>query len=112
AGQQALALATGLGDLAWQVAASNFLGTAYYSIGDYGRAAELYRRNVEALERSTGRPDLQIQSQAWLAFIFSHLGQFAEGRSQGEEALRHATAGGLGVNPRLPTFFLGRLYLA
>src|SRR5262249_56054183 len=33
-------------------------------------------------------------------------------RRQGEEPLRHATAGGLGVNPRSSTFFLGRLYLA
>jgi len=111
-GQEALALATARGDLALQVEASYYLGTVYWSIGDYGRATELFRRNVEALEPGMGRPDLQIRSQAWLACTLSHLGQFAEGRRQGEEALGHATAEGRRVEPMHATFFLGRLYLA
>jgi tetratricopeptide (TPR) repeat protein len=57
-------------------------------------------------------PDHQIQSQAWLAFTLSDLGQFAESRRQGEEALRHAMAGVPGIEPMLATCFLGRLYLA
>jgi predicted ATPase/class 3 adenylate cyclase len=112
AGQESLALATTRGDLALQVEASYFLGQAYWPIGDYGRAAELLRQNVAALEPGTGRPDLQIRSQAWLAFTLSQLGQFAEGRRQGEEALRHATAEGRGNEPMMATCFLGRLYLA
>ena len=82
-GQEALALATARGDLALQVEASYYLGTVYWSIGDYGRATELFRRNVEALEPGMGRPDLQIRSQAWLACTLSHLGQFAEGPAPG-----------------------------
>jgi class 3 adenylate cyclase/tetratricopeptide (TPR) repeat protein len=111
-GQEALALATARGDLALQVEASYYLGTVYWSIGDYGRATELFRRNVEAPEPGMGRPDLQIRSQAWLACTLSHLGQFAEGRRQGEEALGHATAEGRRVEPMHASFFLGRLYLA
>src|SRR5262249_29243338 len=78
-GQEALALATTRGDLAWQVDARFFLGQVYWAIGDYGRATEIFRRNVETLEPGMGRTGHQIQSQAWLAFTLSYLGQFAEG---------------------------------
>jgi predicted ATPase len=114
AGQQALALATTLGDLVLQVAASQHLGTAYYAIGDFERAAELFRQNVEARDPGTGRPDRPplIHSRAWLAQVLSQLGQFAEGRRHGEEALRLATTGGHGTEPMFAHGCLGRLYLA
>jgi len=112
AGQQSLALATGLGDLSLQTQASYFLGHAYYGIGDYGRAAELIRWNVEARDPDTGCPDLRwIQSQAWLALLLSRLGQFAEGQRHGEEALRRATVAGIGMGSMTAHFCLGRLYL-
>ena len=41
----------------------------------------------------------------------SQLGQFAEGRRQGEEALRRATVEGRRSEPLLAPCFLGRLYL-
>ena len=114
AGQQALALATALGDVALQMGASYFLGQAYYAIGDYGRAADLFRRNVEGRDPGTGRPDRPylIGSQAWLAYVLSQLGQFTEGRCHGEEALRLATGEGRGAEPMLAHGCLGRLYLA
>ena len=66
AGQQALELAAELGESALQVQASYSLGQAYYAIGDFGRAAELLRRNVEAADRESGTPstDVRIQSRA------------------------------------------------
>jgi len=111
--QQALTLATELGDLALQVVASHFLGIIYWAVGDYGRAAKLFRRNVEALERDPGRPDRPylIPSRMWLALILSQLGQFAEGRRQGEEALRRVMAEGRGFAGGAH-LGLGRLYLA
>ena len=113
AGQQALTLATACGARALQVEASFFLGTVYWSIGDYRQAAELFWRNVATLEPSTGRPaPLLIHSRAWLAYTLSQLGQFAEGRRQGEEALRSATAEGRGGEPMIAPLGLGRLYLA
>ena len=114
AGQQALELAAALGDSALQVQASHHLGQAYYAIGDFGRAAELLRRNVEAADRESGTPstDLRIQSQAWLARTLSALGAFAEGRRHGEEALRLATLEGRGVTPIIAHGCLGHLYLA
>ena len=114
AGQQALTLATGLGDLPLQAEASFRLGMAYWCIGDYGRAAELFRRNVEARDPGTGRPDRPYLSVslAHLAYTLSHLGQFTEGRRHGEEALRLATVEGRGSEPMTASLGLGRLYLA
>src|SRR4029453_3449717 len=114
AGQEALALATGLGDRDLQAQALHTLGQAYYTTGDYGQAAELFRRNVEALETGTGHPTppYRISSQAWLVGALSITGQFAEGQLHGEEALRRATAEGRGSVPVLVHSWLGRLYLA
>ena len=85
-------LAAALGDSALQGQAAHRLGQAYYYIGDFGRAAELLRQNVEAADRESGTSstDVQILSRAWLAWTLSELGAFAEGRRYGEEALRLA----------------------
>jgi tetratricopeptide (TPR) repeat protein len=114
AGQQALALAAALGDSGMQVQASYHLGQAYYAIDDFGRAAELLRRNVEAADRESGTPntDVRLQSRAWLALTLSALGAFAEGRRHGEEALRRATLEGRGLTPIIVHACLGHLYLA
>src|SRR5205814_433428 len=76
AGEEALELAAALGDSALQVQAPLDLGPVYYVLGDYRRAAELFRRNVEAADREADRPRtaLQIESQAFLASTLSHLG--------------------------------------
>jgi class 3 adenylate cyclase/tetratricopeptide (TPR) repeat protein len=108
AGQEALTLATARGDLALQADVFFYLGAVYFGISDYRQAAELFRRNVEALEPGTG---LQLFSRAWLAYTLSQLGQFAEGRRQGEEGLRRATAEGRGAELMMAHFGLGRLYL-
>jgi class 3 adenylate cyclase/tetratricopeptide (TPR) repeat protein len=114
AGRQALALAAELGDSAEQGRASHNLGQAYHAIGDFGRAAELLRRNVEAADRETGTPsaDVRIRSRAWLALTLSALGAFAEGRRHGEEALRLATLEGRGATLIVAHACLGYLYLA
>jgi class 3 adenylate cyclase/tetratricopeptide (TPR) repeat protein len=114
AGQQALALAAALGDSALQGEAAYVLGQTYFAIGDFGRAAELLRRNVEAGDREPGTPstDVRIWSQAWLALTLSALGAFAEGRRHGEEALRLAALAGRGNVPITAHACLGYLYLA
>jgi class 3 adenylate cyclase/tetratricopeptide (TPR) repeat protein len=113
AGLQALALATALGDSALQARASSYLGMAYYSIGDCGRAVELLRQSMEAADRESGTPstDVRIVSQAGLAWPLSALGAFAEGRRHGEEALRLATLDGRGHIPSSVHALLGHLYL-
>ena len=114
AGQQALDLAVELGDSALQVQTSHRLGQVYAASGDFGRAAELLRRNVEAADREPGTPStgVRLHSQAWLAWTLSVLGAFAEGRRHGEEALRLATLEGRGSTPIVVRTRLGHLYLA
>jgi tetratricopeptide (TPR) repeat protein len=114
AGRQALELAAAIGDSALQVQASRHLGQAYLTINDFGRAAELLRRNVEEADRESGTPstDVRIRSRAWLALTLSELGAFAEGRRHGEEALRLAMLAGRGSAPLTAHGCLGSLYLA
>jgi class 3 adenylate cyclase/tetratricopeptide (TPR) repeat protein len=113
AGRQALELAVALGNSALQGYASYYLGQAYEVIGDFGRAVELQRWNVEAADRESGtsRTDARIQSRARLATILGALGAFAEGRRHGEEALRLATLAGRGLTPIIAHGCLGELYL-
>ncbi|HSX79239.1 MAG TPA: hypothetical protein VLQ80_11805, partial [Candidatus Saccharimonadia bacterium] len=114
AGRQALDLAVALGDRALQVEATHRLGLAYYAIGDFGRAAELFRRNVDAADGPSGSSSInnaRLHSQAWLARTLGVLGAFAEGRHHGEEALRLATLEGRGATPILVHGFLSHLYL-
>src|SRR5262249_2416405 len=93
AGRQALALAAAPGGSALQVQAAHRLGQAYWASGDFGQAAELLQRSVDAADRESGTSstDMRIVSRAWLADTLCNLGAFAEGRRHGEEALRLAT---------------------
>src|SRR5262249_24003504 len=113
AGRQALDLAVELSDSALQEQASRILGAAYHSIGDFGRAVELRRRNVEGADREfgTSSTDARIASRAWLARTLGALGAFAEVRRHGEEALRLATLEGRGQTPIVAHVHLGSLYL-
>jgi tetratricopeptide (TPR) repeat protein len=84
------------------------------TIGDFNRAAELFRANVEAVSLGgAGQSrDLAIMSRAWLALVMSSIGDFTEGRHHGEEALRLAIEDGRGIAPIVAYGCLGELYLA
>jgi predicted ATPase len=114
AGQQALELAVELGESTLQVDAAYFLGQVYQAIGNFSQAAELQRWNVEAGGRESGTPRInwQNRSRARLATSLGALGEFAEGRRHGEEALRLATLDGRGEGPLIAHGCLGELYLA
>jgi tetratricopeptide (TPR) repeat protein len=114
ASRQALDLAVALGDRALQVEAVHRLGQTYSAIGDFGRAVELLRRNVEAADGPSGMSSINVRliSQAMLARTLGTLGTFAEGRRHGEEALRLATLEGRGATPIIVHAFLSQLYLA
>jgi tetratricopeptide (TPR) repeat protein len=112
-GQQALTLAAEIGDSAVQGEAFSTLGLAYGAIGDFGGAAELLRRHVEAADWESGTPSTNVRprSQALLARILGALGLFAEGRRHGEEALRLAMLESRGSTPAVVHGFLSHLYL-
>ena len=114
AGQQALTIAAGLRDPVQKADASYRLAQAMNTMGDFNRAAELLRENVEALSldgpgRSRG---LAIDSRAWLARVTSSLGEFAEGYRHGQEAVRLAMEEGRGSSPITAHGCLGILCVA
>jgi class 3 adenylate cyclase/DNA-binding winged helix-turn-helix (wHTH) protein/tetratricopeptide (TPR) repeat protein len=116
AGREALELAVTLGDPTLQAHASYRVGQVYAGIGEYSRAAEVLRGNVEALARCMSG-DMRIfciKSQAWLQQVLGVLGEFAEGRRHGEEALRLAMIDGQWQRgtPITARARLGSLYLA
>jgi class 3 adenylate cyclase/tetratricopeptide (TPR) repeat protein len=98
AGQRAVAFAAALGLPRLQIATNFHVGAAYYSLGDYRRAIEILRRNVESLEGaqlqggSSGPSLRSVVSRTWLVWSFAELGAFAEGIAHGQEALRIAEA--------------------
>jgi tetratricopeptide (TPR) repeat protein len=112
-GQQALALAATLDDRIMQMAAAHRLGQAYFAIGDFEPAVALLRQNVASLAAGVPdpRPRYGIQSRAWLALVFSVLGEFAKGQPYGEEALRLTATEGQGNLPSIAHGCLGFLYL-
>jgi tetratricopeptide (TPR) repeat protein len=114
AGRQALEMVASLDDSTLQAEASYRLGQAYFVMGDFGQAAVVLRGNVEALAPSAPGPARywEIVSRAWLAWVLSALGEFAEGKRHGEEALRLAMEEEHRTAPIIAHGGLGLLYLA
>ena len=116
-GERALALATALGNFALQVMATFFLGTAYSAMGKYRRAADYFSRNVAALtgelcrERfgMTGLP--AVMSRTWLVSCLADLGEFDEGITRGDEAVRLAEAAEHPFSLTQAYYALGTLFL-
>jgi tetratricopeptide (TPR) repeat protein len=97
-GQQALALARTLGDMALQVVLHFFLGRAYHAVGDYPQAIDFLRQTLVSLEGALLRErfDLSglpsVMSRALLARCLAAVGVFTEGLAHGEEGLQIAEA--------------------
>jgi tetratricopeptide (TPR) repeat protein len=98
AGQQALAVAETRGDVALRVMAQQFLGVAYYALGDHRRALGVLRSNVELLTGDLIRESFgvvgypAVNSRAWFVRCLAELGAFPEGVAYGAEAVRIAEA--------------------
>ena len=117
-GQRALSVAADLGDFALQVTATLYLGRAYLTVGDYRRAVDLLRRNVEFLQGDRTRERLglialpSVASRTWLLWCFAELGEFAEGILRGEEGLQIAEGADHPYSIMLAHFGVGRVYLS
>jgi tetratricopeptide (TPR) repeat protein len=114
AARQALEIASTLGDHVGQASASYRLAHALFHAGDPSRAADLLRGNVEALALGTPDPDgflSSVNSRAWLGLVLAYLGEFAEGRRHGEEAV-HLAMMRQGPSRISAHGCLGLLYLA
>jgi class 3 adenylate cyclase/tetratricopeptide (TPR) repeat protein len=116
-GQRALALATSLGDVGLHAMANFCLALVSYSVGDYAQAIVAWRQNVEVLtgdlrpERFRSPALISALSRSWLAFSLAEVGAFAEGRTQGEEAVRIAEAADHPYSLALACWGLGGLDL-
>ncbi len=103
-GHQVLDFATTLRDATLQAMAYFVLGEVYYALGDYRRAVDMLRRNVEVLDhagpqerfgKSSLGPGLQtVASRCWLIQALAGLGAFAEARAIAADTLQLAEADG------------------
>jgi tetratricopeptide (TPR) repeat protein len=116
-GQRALALTAANGDIVNQSIALSYLGTVYFHLGDYRRAIDELRRALTTFEgewchERFGMSMLHsVRVRTWLTDCLREVGDFAEGRTCGEEAVRIAEAAGhLGSTLR-PQSKLGSLAL-
>ncbi len=127
-----------LGDLVLQVIARQCLGHLFLNLGDYVRARDLLRWVVEGLdrevasqtvprlrhgpegrERGEARKDrfptldvgLLVSPRALLTFTLGTLGQFVEGISLGEQAIRIAESGDNQIDRVVAGYALGHLYV-
>jgi tetratricopeptide (TPR) repeat protein len=94
------------------------LGQAHHSLGQYSRAIEFLRKNIEFLGgdllhepcNMAGLPS--VFSRAWLALCLAERGEFAEAMALGEEALGIAEAGDAGYSFTVGCAGLGNVCVA
>jgi class 3 adenylate cyclase/tetratricopeptide (TPR) repeat protein len=114
--------ATSAIDAGWKISlgiATNLrLGQAHHSLGQYSRAIEFLRKNLDLLTGDllhdrcymAGLPS--VFSRAWLAFCLAERGEFAEAVALGEEALRIAEIGDPGYSLIVGCAGLGNVCVA
>jgi tetratricopeptide (TPR) repeat protein len=97
-GQRALAIGVTLGDFGLQVTARYYLGAAYHLCGDYSRAIECLRTNVDVLTEDLSRERFgtpfspALASRGRLIQFLADVGEFAEASRLADEATRMADA--------------------
>ena len=94
AGLRALAIATERGDQALALEATYRTGQAYFALGEYARAIDLFERSAtSASERLDAAPSFRLfasWAHAWLAMALANLGRLDEAVSHAAEAVRIA----------------------
>jgi tetratricopeptide (TPR) repeat protein len=116
-GQRALVLTAASGDIAHQAMAYGYLGTVYFYLGDYWQAIDVLRRALTAFDgewrhERFGMSMLHsVRVRTWLMDCLREVGDFAEGRALGEEAMRIAEAAGHLGSALMPQERLGSLAL-
>jgi class 3 adenylate cyclase/tetratricopeptide (TPR) repeat protein len=114
-GQRDLELAVAHGDRPLEAVARYYLGQIYHALGDYRRAIDVLRRATAILtgdllhERLGQWAHPSVAARDCMVRCLAELGEFAEGTSLGEEALRIAEVGH--VPTRLTALGLGLLHL-
>ena len=116
-GQRALAIASAIDDLSLQIQANHFLGSAYYRRGEYDRAIEHFRGNVESLvgDQIYERFGLvflaSVGSRYQLVLLFSDRGEFTEASIHANEVVRIAEVVNHPYNLYTAYFAVGCMHL-
>jgi DNA-binding winged helix-turn-helix (wHTH) protein/tetratricopeptide (TPR) repeat protein len=116
-GERALALGTAAGDFPLQALANYYLGTACLDLGNYRRAIDCLRHNVDSLvgewlHARFGIPGLvSVLSRGRLSSCAAELGAFAEGEAAGRAAVRIAESAEHPFSLTVACFGLGDLSL-
>ncbi len=86
--QRASAIGQALGDRALEAVATQRLGQAYASLGQYRLAVEAFERHVKTGvgERGGAAPLRSAASLAWMAWCLAYLGDLTEATERAEEA--------------------------
>jgi tetratricopeptide (TPR) repeat protein len=98
-GERCLRIADATQDTALQTLARGYLGLSWHAQGQYRRAEQILRENVDALARARGTAADQsaityVTSSGWLAFTLAELGDFHAADACVEQALRVADGAG------------------
>src|SRR5215475_3523128 len=97
--RRAITIAESLGDGALEGLATQRLGQAYASLGDYRRAVEAFTRHLARVEaepaggRKASTGLRAAADRAWTAWCLAPLGDFAESAGHAKEAVRLAELG-------------------
>jgi class 3 adenylate cyclase/tetratricopeptide (TPR) repeat protein len=112
-----LQVAASFSNFSMRVMGSCRLAQAHHALGNYSRAADIFRQVVEALQGDLARERLEmaalpsVWARSWLAWTLAVLGEFDEGAAVGEEGLAIAVSAEH-VYSRFQAFFgLGILHL-
>jgi class 3 adenylate cyclase/tetratricopeptide (TPR) repeat protein len=117
AANEALVIASGLGDLALSITPDTSLAWAYLTAGDFRRAAEIYRRVIATVDGPLASERLAtyslpgISARAFLVWALAELGDFDAAKAPAEEALRLADAANRPFGQLQASFGLGFLHL-
>jgi tetratricopeptide (TPR) repeat protein len=116
AGQRALALATSLDDVLFQVHTHFTLARVYGNCGDYRQAADICRgittiTDASLLQRFDALGLPASTSRAYAAWCLAELGAFAEGLVYGSEAIQIAQAAHHVFSLTIALWRTGYLYL-
>ncbi len=117
AAERDLAVAASFGNFAMRIVAGGRLGQACHALGNYERAADLFRQTIDALKPDVAHEHFgmtalpSVWSRSWLAWSLAELGQFAEGVAVSEEAARIAEAADHDYSRIQAAFGLGTLYV-
>ena len=116
-GQRALSIASAIDDLSLKIQANHFLGSAYYRRGEYDRAIEHFRGNVDSLvgDQIYERFGLvflaSVGSRYQLVLLFSDRGEFTEASIHANEVVRIAEVFNHPYNLYTAYFALGCMHL-